>query len=250
MADQSYEVEDLVLGSPEARGILITPDEVERAYAEVAQRYTDGGELEADLQRNGLDESLLREALRRELIFDSAMQRVAARAIVADDLDMRLFYELNEDKFRVVEKRVARHILVTINEDYAENTRAEARRRIEALRTQIDGSAKRFVKTARRHSECPTALEGGKLGTVQQGQLYPELDAVLFGMEEGGVSEVVESEIGLHLLLCEKVQPARHVPYSKARDGIHEIITRRNRRNCQKAWVAALRRGSSPQRLS
>ena len=250
LARKSFEIESLVLESAEARDVYVSPDEVERAFARVAERYTDAEELGEDLRRNGLDEAALREALRRELMFDSVMERVGARSVAVNDLDVRLFYELHRERFVVPERRVARHILVTVNQDYPENAPEAALARIRGLAGKLRGRENRFASLARRHSECPTALEGGKLGTVTQGQLYPELDAVLFRLAEGELSDVVESELGLHLLLCERIEAGRDVPLAKARDGIRQILEQRKRRNCQKAWLGELRRAADARAVS
>jgi peptidyl-prolyl cis-trans isomerase C len=60
-------------------------------------------------------------------------------------------------------------------------------------------------------------------------------------MQEGAISGVVETEVGFHLLWCEKVEPGRRVPLSKARPKILNVLIERRRRNCQKAWIAELR---------
>ena len=83
-------------------------------------------------------------------------------------------------------------------------------------------------------------MEAGKLGAIKRGQLFPELDSVLFSMQEGTVSDVLESEIGFHLLLCEKIVPARILPFSKAEARIIKVIDERNGRNCQKAFLKQL----------
>ena len=75
---------------------------------------------------------------------------------------------------------------------------------------------------------------------VSRGQLYAALDAMLFSMQEQQISPIVETELGLHLLLCERIKPGRQVPLSKAAPRIHEILQERQRRNCQKAWLARL----------
>jgi hypothetical protein len=54
------------------------------------------------------------------------------------------------------------------------------------------------------------------------------------------VSDVLESEIGFHLLLCEKVVSGRTLPFSKAEARIKQLIDERNRKNCQKAFLKQL----------
>lgn len=241
-AAKSFDLENLVLASPEALDVVVHDAELDHALGEVAGRYGSVQEFRDDLQRNSLDEADLREALRRELVFDGVMQKVGARHPKVDDLDVRLFYELHRERFAIPEQRIARHILITINPDFAENTREAAHGRAEALAARLRDRTNRFASLARQHSECPTALEGGKLGTVKPGQLFPELDQCLYQLAEGEVSEVVESEVGFHVLWCEKIVPEKFIPLSKARARIEETLEERKRRNCQKNWLAELRR--------
>jgi peptidyl-prolyl cis-trans isomerase C len=239
-AKRSYRLESRVLASSEARGLLIPEAQLNAAVAEVASRYAEDGELATDLAANGLDPPALRRALWRELMFDAVMQRVGSKAADVNEIDLRLFYEVHRDRFETPERRTARHILVSINADFADNTRAAARARVERLAGHLKGSNKRFQDLARRHSECPTAMEGGLLGEIKRGVLYPELDAVLFCMAEGEVSGIVESEMGFHILACEKIEPARQIPFAVAAGKIRDILQQRRRRNCQKAWLATL----------
>jgi peptidyl-prolyl cis-trans isomerase C len=239
-ADKTYGLESLVLSSVEAAELIIPPEQVDTAMDQVSSRYADQSAFIVDLAANGLDEDKLRQALHRELVFDSVMQRIAARRLKVSQIDARLYYEFHNDKFTVPEQRQARQILITINDDFAENSRQAARARIDKIALKLKRSPNRFADQARRHSECPSAMEAGKLGAIKRGQLFPELDSVLFSMQEGTVSDVLESEIGFHLLLCEKIVPARILPFSKAEARIKKVIDERNGRNCQKAFLKQL----------
>ena len=241
-AERSLEIESLALASSEALEVVIDEAQLEAAFAEVAGRYASCEELADDLARNGFDEEGLRVALRRELRFDAVMRRVGARRAEVNDLDVRLFYELHRDRFSRQERRAVSHLLITINPDFAENRREAARERIDALAEKLSANPARFEKLARSHSECPSALEGGRIGTVSRGELYPVLDAALFAMKEGAISEVVESDVGFHLLRCEKIEAADSLPLAQVRKKIHAALDERNRRNCQKAWLTTLRR--------
>jgi parvulin-like peptidyl-prolyl isomerase len=107
---------------------------------------------------------------------------------------------------------------------------------------KLEGKPEDFSNLARANSECPTAMEEGKLGELKQGQLYPELDAALFSMREGEVSQIIESEIGLHILLCEKIRPGKHISFAEAEPKIRSTLEERSRRSCQKQWLAVLQK--------
>ncbi len=239
-ADRTWSIESLVLASAEAAEVILPSTQVDAAYAELLSRYTDDTAFEADLRSNGLNRELLRQALHRELVFDSVMQRVAARRLTVSQIDARLYYEFHVDRFLVPEQRTARQILITINDDFVENRRRAAQSRIRAMAAKLKRGPNRFADQARKHSECPSALEGGKLGNIRRGQLFPELDSALFSMAEGAVSDVVETEVGFHLLWCEKIIPARAIPFAKAEPRIRALLEERNRRNCQKAFINQL----------
>lgn len=240
-ARQTYVLEDLVMASAEAAEVVIAADQVARAVEKVESRYPSTVEYEDDLSRNGLDPGTLRSALRRELVFDAVLQKIGARHAAVDDIDVALFYEMHRDRFAVAETRRTRHILITVNDRFAENQREAALTRAEDLAGQVRGRSHRFASVARRHSECPTAMEGGKLGRVSRGQLYPQLDEVLFSMDDDEISGVVESDLGYHILWCERIEPARTVPLAQARSRIRGILEERGRRNCQKAWLSELK---------
>ena len=45
-----------------------------------------------------------------------------------------------------------------------------------------------------------SAVKGGELGFVNRGDLVPEFERVAFRLKEGEVSEIVESQFGLHII--------------------------------------------------
>ena len=68
------------------------------------------------------------------------------------------------------------------------------------LREQIlDGTD--FEDIAWTHSDCPSGRNAkGQLGWIGKGTLVNDLDDVLFELETGELSEVVETQLGLHLI--------------------------------------------------
>jgi peptidyl-prolyl cis-trans isomerase C len=239
-AAKSFDLESSVIASEEAHGLMIPPHRVEQSIAQVASRYDSSDAFSRDMAANGLDEAGLRRALHRELLFDEVMQRVAARGAELEDIDVRLFYEMHRERFQLPEKRLLSHILITVNPDFPDNVRATALSRMARLAEKLAGRSNRFKDFAKRYSECPTAMEGGRLGELPRGQLYPELDATSFGMEEDAISPIVETEMGFHLLWCEKIKRAKTLSFSKAEPRIRAMLEDRRRRNRQKAWLAGL----------
>jgi len=239
-ADASFDLESRVLASAEASDVTISEQQVQEAVKELAGRYESHATFLADLVANNLDESLLYTALLRELTFSVVMERIGMRGEPISDLDIIQYYEAHPKQFMQAETRVARHILLTINPAFPDNTRQAAKSRIEHIAEILRNNPRRFADMARKHSECPSALEGGKLGCLSRGKLYPELDQALFELEQGYVSKVVETELGLHLIYCEKIYPAGQITLLQARSHIQQFMQQRQRHQFQRAFLAKL----------
>lgn len=239
-AGNEYDIETRVLNAPEAAGVIVTGVQLERAFAEVRERFDSGDDFAQALAANRLDEDSLKAALSRQCRVEAVMERVAARAPKVNDVEVGIYYFAHPEKFRRPEQRFARHILLSINPDYPENTRDAALQRIEAIAETLKRKPHKFADLALKNSECPTALNGGELGAVSAGKLYPELDAALFKLKENRISNVVETEIGFHLIQCLKIVPAETLSLQKATPAIKQLIQERYRRSCQRTWLAGL----------
>jgi peptidyl-prolyl cis-trans isomerase C len=233
-------IENRVLNALEATGVIISDKEIEHAYAEIRARYDDESHFLAELTKNSLNEASLQTALARQCKVNAVLDRVGSRAVEINDVDIGLYYHLHPEKFAVPERRTVSHIFISINPEYAENTREAALKRANELRDKLLKKTYKFADSALKHSECPTALQGGELGTVSRGTLYAELDAVLFTLKTGEISAVVESEIGLHILLCKQIHKAKTLSLAKATPKIRALMQEQVRQNCIRAWLASL----------
>ena len=239
-AGNEFKIENRILNAPEAGGVIISDAELQAAYQEIRGRYDDDEAFYSELEKNHLDQDSLRTALFRQCRVNVVMELVASRAPEVSEAEIGLYYHLHAEQFNRPELREACHIFISINPDYPENIREAALARMQDISAKLQKKPYKFADLALKHSECPTALQGGVLGTVPRGKLYPELDAVLFKLKVGEVSDVVESEIGFHLVLCRQIQKAETLSLQKATPKIRQLMNERSRQTCQRAWLAGL----------
>ena len=240
LAEHQHNLQSRVLVTAEARDVVVPKASIDAAMAEIRSRYKTNDEFVEDLAKNDLDQDGFEAAMARELKVDAILEKVGTRAARVSDVDVELYYLYHPDQFRRPETRAVRHILLTINEDYAENTREKSFERINAIAARLAKEPARFEEQAMKHSECPTALQGGVLGDLPRGKLYPELEEVLFAMDENSISGVVESPLGFHILRCDAITPAQVLSQQQAREHIRKLLEQKRRRICQKAWVKQL----------
>jgi parvulin-like peptidyl-prolyl isomerase len=96
----------------------------------------------------------------------------------------------------------ASHILINHADAPQANTQLsaeDAMKKIETLKSDIEGGTS-FDQVSGEHSDCPSAGQGGDLGSFGRGAMVPEFDQAAFDLEIGEMSEVVETVFGYHII--------------------------------------------------
>lgn len=237
MFDAQMRIESRILAYAEKAALKVTADDLNAAVNEVKQGYPDEDQWKAAMHAGGLDILSLKDALTRELLVSQVMDRVVANIKPLTFEAAKAWYIDHPRQFLQPERRQVRHILITINDENPENFEETAYQRLLTIRSQVMNHPGQFADLAMRHSECPTAVNEGKIGLVKAGQLYPELDAVLFGLPERGFSPIVKSPMGFHLLWCEKIVPAAPMPVDEAIPKIIDAQLQHAKQKLQKQWI-------------
>ena len=240
VAARQRSIEQRILSSAEAAQVVLPASSLSQALAEVRARYGSDEEFLADIESSGLDHEGLMSAIERDLKFDAILDGVASRVADVSETDIEIFYLMHRDKFCRPENRTLRHVLVTINESLRGNDRASARRKIDNVRARLLKSPQRFSELAMRYSECTTAMNGGLLGVVEKGQLFPELEKAAFALNVDELSRVIESPVGFHVIHCVAVESESEQPLSAVREKIRTHLIESRRRAAQKEWIATL----------
>ncbi|MFM8331772.1 MAG: nitrogen fixation protein NifM [Candidatus Methylumidiphilus sp.] len=240
-ADKEYQIEQRILQSAEAVGVMVGDAEVARALAEIRAKYPDAESFHASLEDSQLDEPSLRLALARQCKVNTILDKVdAATPVEIDEVEIGIYYHAHFDSFQQPERRDTYHILISVNEDFPENSRPRALERLRAIADKLEHKPHLFEELAGRHSECPTAMRGGRIGKVRRGQLFPSLDAALFRLRAGQLSAIIESEMGFHILLCKAIDAPQTLSLKKATPHIRKILAERVRESRRRQWIAAL----------
>jgi peptidyl-prolyl cis-trans isomerase C len=235
-AKRQNAIERQILESPEAARVIVTPGEIADRLQQITSRYDESAEFDADLKRMGLDQFGLEREIARDLHIEGILEHVSSNVEAATEVDAEIYYRLHPKAFERPEHRRLRHILVTFNNP---SEKEQARTTLLSLRERIHDE-KSFAQFAARHSQCPTAMDGGNIGKVPRGKLYPEIEAVAFQLATGAVSDVVETEIGLHLVRCDEIFPGQCLSFEQALPRILEHLDDRRRQDAQTTWIRAL----------
>ena len=141
-----------------------------------------------------------------ELSLDDIKEQEAA-----DEETLRSLYDDDKEIFTNPEQRSAQHILV------------EERELAESLLEEIQQGAD-FSELARIHSiDASTKDSGGDLGYFERDIMVPEFDKVVFEMDIGELSEVVETDYGFHIIKLTEVQPENIKSFEESREQLASL---------------------------
>lgn len=97
---------------------------------------------------------------------------------------------------------LASHILIMYKgsaRSASSRSKDEARELALELKRQLEAGGD-FEALARLHSNCSSSSRGGDLGLFGRGEMVPAFDAVAFSLPVDGMSDVVETEFGFHII--------------------------------------------------
>jgi peptidyl-prolyl cis-trans isomerase D len=139
-----------------------------------------------------------------DLVADKSKKAIDAWVLLNKEEEERVW---NSRKAQYTpECRVARHILAKVSPEAAdqEAEKDKAKKKIDDAKARLD-KGEDFASVARDLSEDGSAVEGGLLGCVGKGKMVKPFEEAVFKTDEGKLSDVVESQFGLHLVKVDKI---------------------------------------------
>ncbi len=152
-------------------------------------------ELSAEENQFSLDE-MDTDMLFERLLIEKYTYELIRNIEVTDD-EIGEYYDLNKRDFLQPERvKVSQILLETEDEAIIVMEKVKA------------SSEEEFRKVAREESVGLEALKGGEMGVFEMGQLPFEMEKVIFSLEKGEISPVVESSYGFHIFrVDERFEP-------------------------------------------
>ncbi len=196
----------LLVNQAKLDSVEVTDDEVEaqlNARIDQILEYM-GGDITQFEDYYGQTVSEVKEAFRDDLrsqLLSDRMRSEVMQNIKVTPSEVKAFF-----------KRIPRDSLPYFNSEVEvgeivykpkvnEEERQKAINKLESLRKRIVEGGEKFEEIARTYSDdFASARIGGDLGWTKRGKFVPAFEAAAYKLNEGEISEVVESEFGFHLI--------------------------------------------------
>ena len=211
------------------QGISVSDADVQAQVDELKAGFADDAQFQEALAQAGMDEATLVEQVRETLVTEELITKLTSDTPVTEE-EIAEYYDGNVAQFEEQAAVHASHIL------FEPDDKATA----EDVLAEIKGGAD-FAALAKQHSKDPgSAANGGDLGWPTT-PYVPEFQAACDALDEGEVSELVETTFGWHIIKVIEKREARQKPLDEVSEQIEQLITQQRNADAYQTYLDDLR---------
>ncbi|MFZ0085526.1 MAG: peptidylprolyl isomerase [Candidatus Acidiferrales bacterium] len=199
-------------------------------------------DLKKGVEASGLTWEGYKTTIRNDLLQKELVRReVGSRVDISSD-EVKQYYEAHLQEFTLPERVTLSEISLSTEGKNPEEM-AAVRGKVEGLRTSVLNGDD-FSRVARLYSQGSTAKDGGDLGTFKKGDLSPQIEAVVFQLSKGQISDVIQTRTGFEILKVEDHLPAGAQPLDKVEPDIRNTLRAQKMQPRIRDYLAELREQS------
>ncbi|MBN2092053.1 peptidylprolyl isomerase [candidate division KSB1 bacterium] len=197
-------------------GYKVSDDTVKKTLDSLILKAKGEEQFNNELKKRNMTLEDVKRDIADSYILNKYVKEYILASVKVSDSEVMAVY--SQDK-----KATVRHI-VKITKDRGEADKAAIRKQIEGILGQLRGGAD-FAKVAEKYSDDPGARKnGGLIKNIERGALFPNLDNAIFTTPVGETSDIVETELGYHLVkIIERQRDSR--PFEEAKKQIIDQLS-------------------------
>lgn len=193
-------VERIELGLAKRYEIKVEEEEIDQAIDRIRDKSKMNAEqLVADLKRQGLSITGLREQIRNEITISHLQQGVVNNRIKVTPQEVDNFLASSDGKFATSPDYHIGHILIAVPSSADADTIAAAEKKAKEIHQKLQNGAD-FAQMAIANSNDQAALQGGDIGWRKLAQLPELFGNQLAGLKTGDATAPFRSGAGFHIL--------------------------------------------------
>jgi parvulin-like peptidyl-prolyl isomerase len=98
-----------------------------------------------------------------------------------------------------------------------------------------------FADVAELYWDGPNAAHGGRIGLVRHGELLPAIARAIAALPPGGISDIIESHEGFHIIRVEDKSPKQFRPFEDVQFEIQGLVFQQKSEEVFQAWLVELK---------
>ncbi len=190
---------ELIYQKAVSQGMKATDAEVQAEFAKAAKSFGSDAEMNIALANRGLDRPTLLRDLGRSLTVARFVEETIGKKITVTPTEISDYYNAHKSSFNHPELIRTSHILILVPDSATPAQEKLALQRAEMILARAR-KGEDFAKLAKEYSMDGSASQGGDVGLVPKGSLAPEYEQAAFALPVGGISNVVRTRVGYHVI--------------------------------------------------
>jgi peptidyl-prolyl cis-trans isomerase SurA len=199
-------------------------------------------EMEKEVEKQGLGWEDLKTQIRNSLLTQEVIRREVGSHINIPNDEVKKYYDEHQKDFVRPEQVVLAEIFLS-TEGKSPEEMSSVEKKAEDLRNRVV-KGEDFNEIAKHFSEGSTAKDGGNLGTFEHGQLSKQLEDIVFQMNKGQLTEVIQTKTGFEVLKVEAHFEAGLQPQDKVENEIMNRIYGQKMQPTMREYLGQLREQS------
>jgi peptidyl-prolyl cis-trans isomerase SurA len=199
-------------------------------------------DLQKGVEASGLAWEDYKTTLRNSLLQKEVVRREVGSHLEVSSDEVKQYYEAHTQEFALPERVILSEISLS-TEGKSPEEFAAVRSKAEGLRASVLNGDD-FHQVATLYSQGSTAKDGGNLGTFKKGELSPQIEAIVFQMNQGQITDVIQTRTGFEFLKVEDHLQAELQPMDKVEIGIRNTIYAQKMQPRMRQYLAELREQS------
>lgn len=148
-------------------------------------------------------------------------------AVKVDPEEVKRAFDDQAKRVQVQESRQASHLLIAVDAKATAEEKQKARAKAADLLKQVKAKPASFAELAKANSQDPgSAANGGDLGSFKRADMTKAFADAAFGMKVGDISDLVETEYGLHIIKLTGITEAKAPTFEAMRGQIETDLKR------------------------
>ncbi len=185
----------------------------------------------------------VKKEIRGQMLRMRLLRKEVQSKIVITDEEIGDFYDKHRQDYEGAEAVRIKQILLPVAAGADKKTRESVKAQAQQLRERIS-KGEPFEILAAQYSKGPAASQGGDIGFVERGVMVPEVEKAAFSLPAGQVSDVIETEMGFHIIAVVDKRGAGLKPLPMVRNEIKAKIEDEKVTKKYDEWIEDLRKKS------
>jgi peptidyl-prolyl cis-trans isomerase SurA len=189
------------------------------------------------LHEQNLTINELRARYKEKIMIRKLIDQKVGTRIIITPLEVKNYYNDNKDSFMQPEEIKLRTILIKPKKEQGGESGSLQLMRDIMKRLKEGGD---FELLAKEYSDDPGADQGGLMGYVKKGDLMPQIEDIVFNLNEGEITGIIKSPLGYHVFKIDEKRVRRMKELAEVRQDIEEFLYRDKANQRLKGWIDSL----------